>query len=301
MKHDSSTFLSGCAASHGFFFFAKELDELTKKDQANSSFFRYKESDADAQFRKYDESVGWPAISMITCKPENSTRIVVAIGPNGDYWELEPASTVETVGAIAGFRGDLRNLTVIDDEIYACGMGRVALHRQAPGKWQAIGPKPMKTDPEVIGFEDIGGYEEKEMYAVGWGGEIWWRDAGKWKRIDSPTSTNLRALCCTDDGVYVVGHDGTMIRGRRDSWEVIETQRKENLMDVAEYDGQIYVCTDFRLLKLTSDGLVNETNFEDKMDQPSTCLYLLKTTDGLISIGQKDVFRQQNAAWNRLV
>jgi hypothetical protein len=38
------------------------------------------------------------------------------------------------------------------------------------------------------------------MYAVGWGGEIWWRDHGTWRRIDSPVSVNLNALCCAEDG-----------------------------------------------------------------------------------------------------
>lgn len=302
MKHDKSTFLSGCAPLYRFFFFAKEVDELVAEDTPNSSFFRFYEEDADAQFRKYDESVNWPAIAMATIKPVGSTRNVVAIGPNGDYWELEPASTQESVGRIANFQGNLRTLSVIDETIFACGMGRVVLRRDGKGQWTSIGPNPRKDDADVIGFEDINGYSKDEMYAVGWGGEIWWFDNSTWRRVDSPTSVNLTALICAENGsVYIAGHNGIMLRGRYDSWSVIDTDRKENLRDVTFYEGAVYVVTDFRILKLVEDKLVNDTNFADPNDLPTTCLTLLKTPDGIISMGGKDIFRRQRAPWERLV
>ena len=302
MKHNKSTFLSGCAPLYDLFFFAKELDELVENGTPNSSFFCFDEQDADDQFRKYDESVNWPAISMATSKTKGSNRNVVAIGPNGDYWEVEPSSAQESVGKITDFHGNLRTLSVIDETIFACGMGRVVLQREGKGKWKPIGPKPTQDDADVIGFEDIDGYSRTEIYAVGWGGEIWWFDNGIWRRVDSPTSVNLTALCCAaDESVYIVGHDGIMLRGRYDSWSVIDTDRKENLRDVAYYNGTIYVTTDFRILKLVDNKLVNDTDFADPDDLPVTCLHLLTVADGLISLGTKDVFRRQQDPWNRLV
>lgn len=299
MDHSVSTFISGCAPTSGFILFAKELDELVRDDTPNSSFFRFKETDTEAQFRKYNEAVGWPAISMATIKPPEG-RTVVAIGPNGDYWECEPATLKETVGQIKGFRGNLRILSVIDGAIFASGMNRVVMRREAAGVWRSIGPGARKDDPPVVGFEDIGGYDENEMYAVGWGGEIWWRDRGKWRQVDSPTSVNLRALYCDDDVVYVVGREGTMLKGRRDSWSVVDTNRSENLMDVAVYEGVVFVCTDFRILKLSDSGLVNDSAFVSG-DAPKTCLYLLRAADGLISMGTKDLFRRIAGVWTRLV
>ncbi len=302
MKHDTSTFLSGCAPFIDLIFFAKEVDELAAEDTPNSSFFSFDERDTDAQFRKYDTSVNWPAIAMATIKPEDSSRNVVAIGPNGDYWELEPASTQQSVGKIADFQGNLRTLSVIDERIFACGMGRVVLRRDRKGQWASIGPNPTKDDADVIGFEDIGGYSKDEMYAVGWGGEIWWFDNGTWRRVDSPTSVNLTALICAENGsVYIVGHNGIMLQGRHDSWSVIDTDRKENLRDVTFYDGAVYVVTDFRILKFVDDKLVNDTNFADPNDRPTACLLLLKAPDGIISIGGKDIFRRQRESWERLV
>jgi len=302
MKHDGSTFLSGCAVTTRFFFFAKENDAVAAEGSPNSSFFCFDEDDEETPYIQYDESVGWPAIAMATSKPAGAERIVVAIGPNGDYWEMAPLSTDEVVGKIDDFSGNLRALGVVDGDIYACGMNRVVLRREGTGRWQSLGPGPRADDPDVVGFEDIGGFGKDEMYAVGWGGEIWWCASGVWRRVDSPTSTNLRALCCAPDGfVYVVGHAGTMLRGRRDQWAVIETERSENLMDVAWHDGVVYVVTNFRILKLVNGALVNDADFADAADLPATCLNLLQPPDGLISLGQKDVFRRSSGPWHRLV
>jgi hypothetical protein len=207
----------------------------------------------------------------------------------------------ESVGRIADFQGNLRALSVIDETIFACGMGRVVLQRKGKGQWAPIGPDPRKDDADVIGFEDMDGYDKNEMYAVGWGGEIWWFDKG-WKRVDSPTSVNLTALICAENGsVYIVGHNGVMLRGRHDSWSVIDTGRKENLRDVTSYDGAVYAVTDFRILKLADDKLVNDTSFADPKNLPKTCLNLLKSPDGIISVGGKDVFRRKKECWERLV
>jgi hypothetical protein len=296
MKHDSTTFLSGCAPFYDFFFFAKELDELAQSGQPNSTFFVFDETDPEAQYRQYDVSVGWPAIAMATSKPPGAGRLVVALGPNGNYWELEPAPPLERAGQIADFQGNLRNVAVIDDVFYACGMGRRVLRRESPGVWRDIGPGTFAVDPDIIGFEDISGYGANEIYAVGWGGEIWWCDAGQWKRIDSPTSVILRAVCCAEDAVYAVGQGGTMVRGRYESWDVLATGRQENLMDIAVYRGEVRVCTNFRLLRWMDGELVNDMDFVEPTDQPATCLNLLCSADGLISLGEKDVFQAPRRA-----
>lgn len=302
MKHDTSTFISGYAPFYDFFFFAKELDELVDKGVPNSSFFLFDEEDESAQFRQYDESVGWPAISMASIKPDGDIRVVVAISPYGDYWEVEPLSTHESIGKIKNFNGNLRALSVIDDSIFVCGMNREVLLRESEGQWKSIGPGSKDGDADVIGFEDIDGYSKSEMYAVGWGGEIWWFDEGIWRNVDSPTSINLSSVYCGENGiVYIVGHDGIMLQGRHDKWSIVDTDRKENLRDVAFYKGTVYVTTDFRILKLVDGKLINDTNFADPNDPPVTCLHLLTAKDGLVSLGTKDIFRLQQNLWTRLV
>ena len=302
MEHIGSTFLSACAATREFVFFAKEVDDIAEQGTTNSTFFRYKASDAEAQFRRYDKSMGWPAVAMATIKPPGDIRVVIGVGPAGDFWEREPLSLKERVGRVASVGGHLRALGVVDNTIFACGMGRVALRRMSTGKWKSFGPKPTRHDAEVVGFNDIGGFGQNELYAVGWGGEIWWCDKGAWEQVDSPVSTNLTALTCSETGeVIVVGHDGVMLRGRHDTWQVIETNRDDNLRDVASHAGHIYIASDFEILTLRAEGLVGDDAFADPDDRPATCLCLLEAPDGVVSMGPKDVFMMRDGQWQRLV
>lgn len=299
MNHKDSSFLCGCAPFQDLVFCAKQVDRLADDDKANSVFLAMDGGD----WLGYDEAVGWSALDMATLKVGEASRTVVGLGPAGEYWELDSASTAESTGRISDKRVTTRALGVIEQTIYASGMGRVVLRRDGPGKWRSMGPDvPRPKDLTVVGFEAIGGYSGKEIYATGWLGEIWRFNGSSWEQVDSPVSTTLNALTCTDDqDVFIVGDNGLMLRGRGDSWSVLETGRKENLRDVATHEGQIYVSTDFRILKLTAKGLVNETDFAVKKDVPATCLHLLPAADGLISMGPKDLFKRHGGPWERIV
>lgn len=299
MDHTGATFLCGCAPFTHFIFFAQEIDDLMEQGTPNSSFFVMD----DDSWEQYDTSVGWPAISMATVKPIGGKRTVVAISPQGDFWEVETSISKERTGSIKKPPGHLRSLAVVDQVFYACGMGRTVLMRNTAGNWTSIGP-PTTPDvgDSVVGFEDLAGYSSKEIYAVGWQGEIWIFEKSRWRQLDSPVSANFNAVCCAEDGnVYIVGDNGSMLRGRGDSWSVLDTGIGLNLMDVAFHEGDVYVVTDFHILKLEGDTLVQDDQFADPGDRPATCLYLMKAEDGLVSMGPKDLFRRQAGSWERLV
>jgi hypothetical protein len=283
-------------------FFAKERDELARADQPNTTFFCYDTDDDPEPFSRFRKMVAWPAVSMATWRVDDDARRVVAIGPNGNHWELNADDMSEQSGAIAGFQGHLRRLALVGGQLYACGMGRVLLRRVSSGDWTSLGPGALPGDPKVVGFEAVAGTSEDEMYAVGWGGEIWWCDKGHWRRVDSPTSQILSALCRGPGGdLYAVGHDGVMVHGRHDQWALVDTGRGDNLRDVACIGGDVFVVTDFRLLKLAAAGLVDETDFADPDDRPATCLHLLPLPEGLVSLGTKDLFIRNAGPWKRLV
>lgn len=298
MNHAISSFLSGCAAAN-LLFAAKQVDEYVERDIPNSSFFAL----INGVWTKYQTNVGWPAIAMAVARPPGQPGFVVAASPYGDFWEMQPATLKQTIGRVSSDPIQLRSLSRIDHAIYACGMGRSILRRNALASWVSIGPPPPPADDDsVIGFEDLAGYSSTEMYAVGWRGEMWLFEKSKWRRLDSPVSANLNAASCAEDGsVYVVGDDGVMLRGRADTWDQVDTGVKLNLMDVAFHDGNVYVVTDFQILKLKDDTLVADEDFVDPHDRPATCLHLFKAEDALISMGPKDLFRRHGGLWQRLV
>jgi hypothetical protein len=297
MNHQGSSFTCGCAPHTDLIFFAKTDDELAEQGKSNGIFFAMDGDD----WIKFDEIVNWNAISIATVGSGDG-RYLLAISLNGDFWELENVSGIETLGRLSADDLNPRTLAVIDQSIYAVGMDRMVMRREGLDRWSSIGPRPATEAESIIGFEDMAGYSKDEMYAVGWQGEIWWYDHAQWRQIDSPASANFNATCCAEDGtVYIVGDNGAMLRGRHDTWEVIESGRDENLMDVCYYENNVYVVTDFQILKLKGDVLVGEGRFVDTSDVPTTCLYLLKASDGVVSMGPKDLFRLTQDGWERLV
>lgn len=296
MDHSLSTFLSGCARYHDFIFFAKSLDELEEDDTVNSTFLFID----GAQTARFGDPTGWTAMGMAVIK-EGDRLVVCAIGPNGELWEGMPADGTCVTGDIGLGEHTWRSMAEIDGDVYVCGMDRMVAVRRGKLNWKALNAPPAKDDKLIIGFESIDGFSSKDLYAVGWQGEIWQRKGTKWRQIDSPVSVVLTAVCCAADGmVYAVGQNGTMLKGRDDQWTVIDTGLTENLQDVRDHDGKVYVVTDFYIYELANDTLEAVT-LADEDDEPGTCLHLLKAADGLVSLGQKDVFTLHAGKWQRVV
>jgi len=297
MDHQESTFLAGCAPFHDLCFVAKQLDELAAQQVNNSTFLVL---DGGA-WTKFPESVGWPAVAAATIKPPGQRRALVFIGADKDVWEIDTETLQQTDGEMREARFALASLAAIDNVVFACGMGREVLRRDAPGVWQRIGPPLGEHEPGIIGFEDMAGFSTGEMYAVGWQGEIWLCHQGAWHRIDSPVSANLNAVCCTPDGwVYAVGDEGTVLRGRGEVWSVLDTGRQENLQDVCFFEGNVFVASDFRILCLDGDALVPDTRFSGPA-RPTSCLRLLAGEDGVISMGPKDLYLFRGGQWASLI
>lgn len=298
MDHTESTFLSGCAPFHDYCFVAKALDELSADGVNNSTFLCF----VDGTVEKVPESVGWAAVAGATVKPPGQERVVVFIGAGRDVFELNPETVQITTGELDMARHALAALATVDHVILACGMGREVLVRDATNRWRAIGPGPRPDDRGVVGFEGLHGFSLDELYAVGWGGELWQGDAGgRWQRLDSPTSANLNAVRCAADGrAYAVGDGGMLLRGRGETWETVATGRGETLQDVADFDGEVFVVSDFRILRLKGDLLVPDDRFEGEA-RPTSCLKLLVGEDGLFSMGPKDLYLFKDGHWRSMI
>ncbi|ATB36350.1 hypothetical protein CYFUS_001764 [Cystobacter fuscus] len=298
MNHSESTFLAGCAPFHDYCFVAKALDELSAKGLNNSTFLCF----VDGGVEKVPTSVGWAAVAAATVKPPGQQRAVVFIGAGRDVFEINPETLQQAEGELHQARHALAALTVVNHVVLACGMGREVLVRDGPAQWRAIGPGPRPDDHGVVGFEGLHGFSLDELYAVGWQGEVWRGDVqGRWARIDSPTSANLNAVCCAADGqVYAVGDGGMLVRGRGNLWETVDTGRGETLRDVADFGGEVFVVSDFRILRLRGDRLVPDDRF-DSDARPGSCLRLLPAEDGLYSLGPKDLYLFRNGRWRSAI
>jgi hypothetical protein len=197
-------------------------------------------------------------------------------------------------------RGPLQGVRAIDGVAWACGMGRQVYRREGPGKWICMdeGVRAAKGEG-AVGFKDIDGFSSKDVYAVGFKGEIWHFNGKTWKAVQSPTNLVLNDVCCAGDGtVYIAGYKGILLRGDSKKMEVIDhDSTKENLWSLAWYGKKLYASTLKRVMTLEKGDALKMVD----MDDPVTSAYHLSTTgELLLSVGPKDVMRFDGRAWERI-
>jgi hypothetical protein len=292
-------FLCGCVGGEDpkHPFFAVEAIELADAGKANSLFCVYHGQD----WYSYGKTPEWTAVAMTAAQSSYDLPwIVIAMSQTGMIWELHPRERTESFSQIPNHLA-MTNLATIENTIYACGMGRVLMRRDANGQWTDISAPWPEASEGVIGFTCVSGLESSMVYAVGWQGEIWTFSGQRWTKEDSVTNANLNAVAVAPDGtVYAVGDNGTMLKGRQDYWEPVSTEMDLNLTDVCVHMNNVYVCSDFEVYRLTDSGLILDFKQEDE-NVPQTCLKLFSAgLHGLYSMGPYDVFQLVNDKWHRL-
>jgi len=141
--------------------------------------------------------------------------------------------------------GKLRTVSVIDGAVVAGGVGRQVYVRGSENNWKPLGSSNFTLESKLGGFEGIDGFSLKNIYGVGWNGEIWHYDSKIWTRKSSPTNQMLTAVCCSEDGnVYICGRRGLVIVGKDDLWKIIDQQETiEDFWSVVWFDDKLYLST----------------------------------------------------------
>jgi len=193
----------------------------------------------------------------------------------------------------------IRNAKEIGGYVYACGMKRQVYKRAREKSWIEMSA-PRADASEEFGFEAIDGYGEQDIYAAGWGGEIWHYDGGKWVNQSSPTNVILTAVCCAPNGVtYIAGQRGVLISGTKGSWRSVQWSDDEitaDLWDLCWFGDRLYVATINGLFTLDGNDLV-AVDFGDV--EISTCFNLTTAEGVLWSIGRDEVASFDGATWRR--
>lgn len=239
-------------------------------------------------------NTAWDATALaVARKPEEK---VVLVGEDGEVLTYVGGKSKEE--AITPTPVMIRNAREIDGEVYACGMKRQVFRRTGEKRWVDMSA-PRAGDTEKFGFEAIDGYSAGDIYAAGWGGEIWRFDGKAWSDCGSPTNVILTAVCCAGDGVvYAAGQGGVLVRGRQDSWEVVpwEGEVGEDLWDLCWYRDKLYVATMNSLYTL--DG--NALDGVDFSEAGAMTCYSLSQAEGVLwSVGKSDVASFDGTAWTR--
>jgi hypothetical protein len=124
-------------------------------------------------------------------------------------------------------------------------------------------------------------------------------DGHIWQQLQSPTNLILTDVCCAEDGnVYACGQAGTLLRGRNDTWDVIDHgATTEDFWSVVWIHGALYLSTMLGIFVLRDDAL-QMINMGD--DHASTYYHLSAADDVLWSIGAKDLMAFDGTTWSRV-
>lgn len=247
------------------------------------------------------------AVSL--CIVTHPERSVIVVGNEGTVvrWDAQDFSEeqIDTSAEGPEARGNLREVSTIGKRAYAVGMGRMVYRCDGKAQWSRI-DQGVRADVDAepdAGFNSIAGFDEGEIYAVGWNGEIWGYDAKRWSRHESPTNMALQKVVCGGDGVvYAVGQRGLIVRGRGTQWDVVEHEVTiEDFWGAAWFQGKLYISSANGIYTLDGDA-VSMVNTGKQKKSRADCFYRLSAVEDCIwSAGEKMLLRSSDGVvWEEL-
>lgn len=275
-------------------------DDSSSKNIPVSSVLRWNGKWASRSF-------GIAAVSL--CVVTHPERTVLTLGHDGKVvrWGSRDFSEehIDPSSDGPGVRGGMREIRAIGKHAYAVGMGRMVYRCDGESQWSRI-DHGMRADIQIesdAGFNSIDGFDEEELYAVGWNGEIWSFDQKQWRRQDSPTRLALHRVVCAPDGqVYALGQRGLILRGRHGQWTTIERDgMQQDFWGGCWFNGRLYASTANGVFVLNGNTLEKVDTGKIRKSR-SDCFYRLSSSsDCLWSVGEKmAIYSRDGETWKEV-
>jgi len=218
----------------------------------------------------------------------------------------------------------IKELTVIDNVVYACGGVRKVLRRESYDKWtdltlmkehpqlqqeyldaQKIGEK----SPLIGSFNSMDGFNGSDIYACGSGGDFWHYDAKIWTKIHMPNVELNKVVCAADGNVYVAARDGKVFKGRakhgknKELWKLIESDTKGLIGNPFEgaawFKEKLYLSTSYGLYELGKDEKIKAVDFGNEVQH--SFQHVTANDDILISYGPYNALVFDGTEWKTIV
>lgn len=292
-KQSELSFAAGFVQSREVVRVIASIDALREQGEPDSWLMKWVR--AEKKWLHFD--LEWTATRLwVVEKPE---PMVFATGPEGRVVILTLTGSSEEMidasGQGPGARGHIRDLRGIGEHLYACGMGRQVYRRTGPGKWVRAdkGTVLPAGTTTVAGFNAMDGRSEEDIYAVGFGGEIWRCTQGKWRQLDSPTRLMLNHVrVVNEDRVYACGQNGVLLRGSGDDFEIVaHDATRDAWWGMEWFKGKLYVSSEDTVYVLHDDKTLRPLD----MGKIATCGHLHANDGILCSFGTKNVAWTEDA------
>lgn len=294
------SFVGGAPLAPEWICFALLSDEMAKKKKEFTLLSEWNKG----KWKAGDHWLASSAVGIASKPGAKATCLILGYWGeilcfDGEKSSIEAISDVSPPNPEAP--GPMRGISFIGDSFFAVGMGREVYQRDTQGRWRAIdkGVRVTGSSDDVLGFNAIHGFSTSDIYAAGWGGEIWNYNGRKWTAEKSPTNLTLNAICCAPGGVVsIAGKMGTLIRGRHGRWATIDHDATDEEFFSAEwYQERLYLATSAKLY-VFHDDVLEPVDFEDV--GAASCLQLFKSNEYLWSVGPKDILRFDGRRWERI-
>ncbi len=201
-----------------------------------------------------------------------------------DVDEEDPPTTFRFLKCIAG-------------ELYAGGTDRYIFRKTLAG-WEQISTEEMTSHQAAGSAENLTGFGADELYAIGWDGELWTNQGGRWRQIDSPTNLILNDADVLNDKVYVGGQVGTILEGRGDDWNIIENNElKQDIWSVRSFGSAVYFSAMSGILRLKNGELQLIKSLGPDM---RSAMSLFTGPSGLWSVGASDICLFDGDTWQTI-
>jgi len=229
-----------------------------------------------------------------------------------DAWIFvnEPGEVFRAGGGEAGYELDISDAPVnhftsakciSGGKAYVAGLHRQIFRRDAPNTWTELSTKRMRPRKSGVnvGFTDVDGFSDSDIYACGGHGDLWHFDGKKWLQEDVPTDALLEKLLCTEDGrVIVTTNSSTLLIGERSKWRVVAQEREDDIYsELVEYQSRVLVATDDDILELKGDQLESIT---ESMPNMTSYSHLAASDEVLVVGGSQEAFMMMKGKWQKI-
>lgn len=280
---------------------AKSMESPALRDKRVLPFFR---DEPEGQRWSFASLENWDLLAIAGAQhPLNQTVVVdleglVFVAGSGVSGMEDPIPSFRQSGPR---RGGMRKLRTIGGHVYACGGGRSVGKRLGPNQW--LSHTQALPDPSEVGrtgFQDIDGFGERDLYAVGGKADVWRFDGSEWSPVSLPTNTWAESVCCAGDGqVYIACHEGLIVAGRGDVWRVIGGGGiLTGLRDIVWYEDRVWCTNDYGIWQIHEGKLAPA----EVPPFVTACAGHLDAQDGVLLVaGLGGAAFKEEGAWQSIV
>jgi hypothetical protein len=246
-----------------------------------------------------------PTATVAHCVTNESDRTILALAPDGMVHKATPLGfgweQVDTTENRPNSLRMMADIKPIGNAVYAAGMARMVYRRSTGGTWMRAddGMRGSRSELAIGGFLSIDGHTEDLIYAVGFKGEMWYREERVWKQIESPTNVKLeRVRAISGQTAVACGASGTILVGSKDNWKVVGQQvATRTLWGLEYYKGRVYLADSHAVYVLVEQEL---QAIDCGLGKDISFGRLHANEFYLWSVGENDILRFDGTKWEKI-